>query len=136
MGTTMRRFLDMSIPNDLTTLSCPPINTNSPGSSQDPQAPGHTQTLPHNIQLTPQDLFTANGYLYHWYLGTLGKHQHFNIEDPALGVHVWNYVRQGGAGEELEAALGVADAGGGRRRHETEEEVEGVHEEVAEFGAL
>lgn len=45
-------------------------------------------------------------------------------------------VRQGRAGEQLEAALGIADAGGGGRGHELQEQVEGVHEEVAELGAL
>lgn len=40
----------------------------------------------------------------------LGEHQHLNVEDPALGVHVGDDVREGGAREELEAALGVADA--------------------------
>lgn len=51
-------------------------------------------------------------------------------------MHVRYDVRQCGAREELETALGVGDGGGGGGRHEAEEEVEGVHEEVAEFGAL
>ena len=51
-------------------------------------------------------------------------------------MHVGYDVGQGWAGEELEAALGILDAGGSRRGGEAEEEVEGMHEEVAEFGAL
>ena len=45
-------------------------------------------------------------------------------------------VRKRRACEELEATLGVADGGSGRRREEPEEEVEGVHEEFADEGTL
>lgn len=45
-------------------------------------------------------------------------------------------MRQRGAREELEAALRVADARGGGGGEEAEEEVEGVHEGVADCGAL
>lgn len=51
-------------------------------------------------------------------------------------MHVRDDVRERVAGEELEAALSVFDGGGGRGRHEAEEQMEGVHEEVAEFGTL
>lgn len=51
-------------------------------------------------------------------------------------MHVRHDVRQRRAAEELEPALSVADAGGGRGREEAEEDVEGVHEGVADEGAL
>ena len=51
-------------------------------------------------------------------------------------MHVGDDVGQGRAREQLEAALGVLDAGGGGRGGEAEEEVEGVHEGVAQEGAL
>ena len=51
-------------------------------------------------------------------------------------MHVRYYVGKGRAREEFETALGVADAGGGRGSEEADEEVEGVHEGVAEEGAL
>lgn len=64
--------------------------------------------------------------------GGLGEHQHLDVEDPAFGMHVGDDVWERGAGEELEAALGVADAGCGRGCEDGEDEVEGSHEEVAE----
>lgn len=51
-------------------------------------------------------------------------------------MHVGDDVGEGGSGEEFEAALRVADGGGGGRGEDSEEEMEGVHEEVAEEGAL
>lgn len=64
--------------------------------------------------------------------GRLGEHEHLDVEDPALGVHVGDDVGQGRAREELEAALGVAQARGGGRREDGEDDVEGPHEEVAQ----
>ena len=46
-------------------------------------------------------------------------------------MHVGYDVRECGPREELEAALGIADARGGGGREEAEEEVEGVHEGVS-----
>lgn len=51
-------------------------------------------------------------------------------------MHVRDDVGQGRAREELEAALGIADGGGGGRGEESDKEVEGAHEEVAEVGSL
>lgn len=51
-------------------------------------------------------------------------------------MHVRDDVGQAGAGEKLEPALGVGYARRGGRGHEPEQEVEGVHEEVAQLGAF
>ena len=64
------------------------------------------------------------------------QHEHFDVEDPAFGVHVGDDVGEGWAGEEFEAALGIFDACGGGRGHDAEEEVERVHEEVSEARSL
>ena len=45
-------------------------------------------------------------------------------------------MREGRAGEELEAALGVTDAGGGGRGEDGEDKVEAAHEEVSEERTL
>lgn len=66
----------------------------------------------------------------------LGEHEHLDVEDPALGVHVGHDVGQGAAREELEAALGVVDARGGGRGEDLDDGVEGLHEEVAQGRAL
>ena len=68
--------------------------------------------------------------------GALSKHQHLDVEDPAFGVHVWYYVREGSAGEQLKATLRVTNAGSGGRRKEAEKQVEGVHESVADHRTL
>lgn len=65
-----------------------------------------------------------------------GEHQHLDVEDPALSMHVWYDMRQGGAREELEAALGIADARGSWGRQDLDNGVEGLHQEVAQGGAL
>jgi len=66
----------------------------------------------------------------------LGEHEHLDVEDPALGVHVGDDMGQGCAREQLEAALRVLDAGRGRGGQDCEAEVEAAHEKVAEDGAL
>ena len=116
--------------------SRPRVDAQRPSGPQDGEIPSHGETIPQDIQLAASDLGPADVDLGDGHAGGLGEHEHLDVEDPALGVHVRYDVGQAGAGEELEAALGVLDAGGGRGSGEAEEEVEGVHEEVAEFGAL
>lgn len=68
--------------------------------------------------------------------GGLGQHQHLDIEDPALGVHVRDDMGQRRAREKLESALRVADARGGGGCQDHEDEVEGAHKEIAQGGSL
>lgn len=113
-------------------ISISPVNAKRPCSPQHGQTPSHAQAIPQNIQLTPLDLFPSNGDFDHGDAGRFGQHQHFDVEDPALGMHVGDDVRERRTREELEAALGIADSGRGGRSEKAEEEMEGVHEEVAE----
>lgn len=118
-----------------------PIYAHHPTRPQDGQSNGHFDAILNNIQLTSTDLVPLNRHLGDLDArtsanntaiatqdgsgrGRLGKHQHLNVEDPAFGMHVGDNVWQRGAGEELEAALGVADARCGRRREDGENEVE------------
>lgn len=66
----------------------------------------------------------------------LRQHQHLNVEDPALSMHIRDDVRQCSPREELEAALGIANAGSRWRRQDLDDGVEGLHQEVAQGGAL
>lgn len=115
--------------------SIPSIDADGPADPQHRQPPRHAQTIPQHVELGALDLSPADGDLYDGDPGKLGQHQHLDVEDPALAVHVGDDVGQGGAREELESALGIADGGGAGRRHPLEEEVEGMHEEVAQLGA-
>lgn len=99
--------------NTLAFPSLPPlINTYHPTRSQDGKSPRHPQTIPHNVQFTATDFLPSYGYFRDFDTSrcALGKHQHFNIEDPAFGMHVRNDMREGGSRKEFESALGVADA--------------------------
>lgn len=66
----------------------------------------------------------------------LCEHEHFNVENPALCVHIGHDVREGRAGKELEAALSVADAGRGGRSEDGEDEMEASHEEISKKRTL
>lgn len=112
--------MEVSVPYAPAALS-PPINTQHPTRPQHRQSPRHTNTIPQHIQFTPPHLPPPDGHLLDPNPRTgargprgarraLGEHQHLDVEDPAFGVHVGDYVRQGGPREELEAALRVADA--------------------------
>lgn len=112
------------------------INADPPAKPQQRQAPGHADTIFDDIQLGADDLPPADGDLDDGDAGKLGEHEHLDVEDPAVHVHVRDDVRQGGPREQLEAALGVADARRRRRRHQLQQQVERVHQEVAQPAAL
>lgn len=114
----------------------PLIHTQPPSSPQKSQSKRHSQTVPNDIQLAPLDLLPTDGYLDHGNVSALGQHEHLDVEDPAFGVHVRHNVGKRRSGEELETALGVFDLCCFGRGKEAEEQVEGVHESVAEEGAL
>ena len=110
--------------------------TNKPAHSQQRQTPSHSDAIPDNIQLAAHDLLPPYSNLNHSDISALGQHEHLDIEDPAFRVHVRYDVRQRRPGEELEATLRVFNARGRGWCHDAEQEVEGVHEEVAKLGAL
>lgn len=114
----------------------PPINPKTPSSPQHRQPESHPQTIPDNIQLASLDLFPSDRDFSHWDVGTLGQHQHFDVENPTFRVHVWDDVGQRGPGEQLETALGVFDCCRFGCGEETEQQVERVHEGVAEERTL
>jgi hypothetical protein len=114
----------------------PFIYPKNPCSPQHRQAKRHPKTVPNNVQLAPLDLLPANRNFGHGDVGALSQHQHLNVEDPAFRVHVGNDIGQRGSGEQLEAALGVLDRRRFGRGEKAEQQVEGVHEGVAEEGAL
>lgn len=66
----------------------------------------------------------------------LSQHEHLDVKDPALSVHVRDNMRQRRAREQLKPALGVADPRRGGRRQALDDEVEALHEDVAHRGAL
>ena len=66
----------------------------------------------------------------------LCEHEHFNVENPALGVHVGYDMREGRAREELEAALSVAYAGCGGGSEDGEDEMKASHEEISKKRTL
>lgn len=131
----------------------PSVNTHHPTGPQHSQPQCHLDTVLDHIELTTTHLVPLNGHLCHFNPGTsadntavaaedggggcrLGEHEHLNVEDPAFGVHVGHDVGEGCAREELEAALGVADARGCGGCEDCEDEVEGSHEEVSQGRAL
>lgn len=114
----------------------PFVYPNNPCSPQHRQTKRHPKTVPNNVQLAPLDLLPANRDLSHGDVDALGQHQHLDVENPAFRMHVRNDVGQRGTGEQLEAALGVFDCRRFGRGEEAEQQVEGVHEGVAEEGAL
>lgn len=65
-----------------------PVDAEHPGSTKNGESPGHTQRIPDNIQLAAADLFPANGDLGHWYASAFGEHEHLDVKNPALAVHV------------------------------------------------
>lgn len=87
----------------------PLIHTQPPSGSQKSEPKCHAQAIPDNIQFASLDLLPANGYLNHWDVGTFCQHEHLYVENPALGVHVRNDVRQRRAREQLETTLSVFD---------------------------
>src|SRR5690348_761807 len=72
-----------------------------------------------------------------WCCGSrLGKHEHLNVKDPALGVHVGDDVRERCTREDLETALSVANARCSRGSENHENKVERSHEEVSQSRPL
>ena len=105
----------------------PPIDAQHPTGAQHSQTERHTDTRSDNVELAPRDLVPTDRHLddanagggandaavradYGHRRSRFGQHQHLNVKDPALGVHKGYNVWHGGAREQLEAALGVADA--------------------------
>lgn len=139
---------------DLAALSkASPIHAHHPTRPQHKQSNGHLDAVLDNIQLAAAHLVPLNGHLGDLDARTgpndaavaaqdgcsgrgLGEHQHLNVEDPALSMHVRDNVRQRGARKELEAALGIANPGRGRGGEDGEHEVERAHEKVSKSRAL
>lgn len=112
--------------------SIPSVNAKSPRSPKHCQPPRHPQTIPHHIQFAALDLLPPHRDLRHRDGRALGQHQHLDIKNPAFRVHVRNDVWERRAREEFEAALSVFDGGCCGGSEQAEEQVERVHEEVAE----
>lgn len=129
------------------------VDTQHPAESQNGQAKCHIDAVLDQVHLGTIDLVPINRYLGDSNTGRdtnhcavnsdhrgrrsgLGKHQHLNVKDPAFRVHVRDNVRQGSAREELEAALRIANARGRRGCQDLNDGVEGLHQEVAQGGAL
>lgn len=112
------------------------IDAQRPSRPQDGQSPGHADAITHDIQFTSQDLPPSHRHLGHGDAGKLRQHEHLDIEDPALGMHVWYDVRQRRAREQLEPALRVLDRRSPGRRHQPQDQVERVHQEIAQLGPL
>lgn len=72
------------------------------------------------------NLFDRNGQL-------LREQEELDVEDPGREVLVWENLLCGGAGEQLEAALGIADM---THADNAQDSVEAVHEDVSEERAL
>lgn len=68
--------------------SIAPIDAHGPADPQDGQAPCHAETVAEDVQLGALDLAPADGDLDDRDPRRLGQHQHLDVEDPALGVHV------------------------------------------------
>lgn len=118
-----------------------PIHAHHPTRPQHKQPNSHLYAVLDNIQLAAAHLVPLNRHLGDFDAragaddaaiaaqdgrrrGGLGEHQHLNVEDPALGMHVRDNVRQRGAREELEAALGIANTRRSRGREDGENEME------------
>ena len=72
------------------------------------------------------NLLDGNGQL-------LREQEQLNVEDPGREVLVWENLLCGGAGEQLEAALGIADM---THADNTQDGVEAVHEYVTDHRTL
>ena len=129
------------------------IHAQHPASTQDGQTNGHVDAVADDVELAAADLVPLDGNLCDLNAraaandgavraqdggrrGGLGQHEHLNVENPAFGVHIGHNVGEGGAREELEAALSVANARGGGRGEDGENEVKGAHEEVSQGRTL
>ena len=67
------------------------------------------------------------------YTKLLSEEQEFDVEYPCWEVLVWEDLLSGSAGEEFEAALGVADVA---NADYAQDGVKAVHEDVAEERTL
>ncbi|RYC54938.1 hypothetical protein CHU98_g11270, partial [Xylaria longipes] len=111
----------------VTSRQTSPINTHHPARAEHGEADGHLDAVLYDVQLAAADLVPGDGDLgdldaggaadnsavgpeHRDGGGRLGQHEHLDVEDPALGVHVGDDVGEGGAREQLEAALRVAHA--------------------------
>lgn len=112
------------------------IDAQRPSCPEERQAPSHPETIPQNIQLAALDFSPPNGHFRHGDLSELGQHEHLHIEDPALGMHIWDDVRQCRTRKQLKATLCILDGSSSRRRHEPQNQVERVHQKVAQFRSL
>ena len=130
-----------------------PIHAHHPAGAQNSQANGHLDTVLNNIELAAVDLVPLDWDLGHLDSGAgannravgsknrrggcgFGKHEHLDIEDPALRVHVRYDVGESRTREEFKTALCVTNA---RRRwwcEDHEHEMKRTHEEVSQGGAL
>lgn len=108
------------------------INTRYPARSQQRKSPRHTNAVPDNVELATHDLFPPNRNLNHGNVSALRQHEHLDVEDPAFRVHVRDDVGERRSRKELEATLRILYPGRVRRRHDAQEDVERMHEEVAE----
>ena len=117
-------------------ISRPSINAQPPSNPQQRKPICHAQTIPQHIKLATLNFLPPNRDLHYRDARQLSQHQHLDIEDPAFAMHEGDNIWQRRAREELEPALRVADGGCCGGCEESEEEVKGVHEEVAEERAL
>ena len=75
----------------------------------------------------------VDGHLHDGHVVELRQQKNFNVENPAFHVDALKDVAGGSAGKHLEAALRVADAA---HAENADEDVEDIHQQIAESGAL
>ena len=72
-------------------------------------------------------------HLLDGYPELLREQEQLDVEDPRREVLIWENLLCGGAREELEPALGIADV---PDPNDAQDGVEAIHEEIADEGAL
>lgn len=125
--TILHTFIITSVTCQCPSCQPPPVHTKHPTCPQHRKADSHLDAVLDDVELASANLVPLNGHLGNldaWAGadnttittkdrgggGRLGEHKHLNVKDPALGMHVWDDVGEGGAREELEAALSIANS--------------------------
>ncbi|TFY70257.1 hypothetical protein EVG20_g2748, partial [Dentipellis fragilis] len=101
--------------------------------AQHEQIAQHLQRVEHHVQLAARDLVPLDGHLRDGDARLLREEQQLDVEDPCCEVLLREDRARSLAGEELEAALRVADV---PDADDAQDRVQTVHEEVADEGAL
>lgn len=112
--------------------SLPFVYTKSPRSPEHRQAERHSQAVPNHIQLASFDFLPPNWHLNHGDVSAFSQHKHLYVENPAFGMHVRDDVGERRPREQLEPTLRVFDLSRLGCCEQAQEEVEGVHESIAE----